>query len=392
DLTDKPIINTQICYLGHTNTHSHNIIRQNLHKTFKYRKNATNLSVGARYCPSIEDKVVKFADKQRHQFFLENEGKDTQELYVQGLSTSLPVEAQQKVYSSIEGLENVEILRDAYAIEYDCIDPTQLTPSLMSKNIKGLFFAGQINGTSGYEEAAAQGIVAGINASLWIKSKPPLIFDRYQSYIGVMIDDLTTQGTQEPYRMMTSRAEQRLRLRQDNSWLRLTPIGIQLGLVCDRRKELYQSRLIQLDKVRKLIGHRLELSELSTLIDNGALTLSQSTVLTVQNFIKINEVDAQTVCKLKVFQNYDKIVIHTLVAETKYAGYIERLDRELKEISRLQILKITITDYTGIPGLSNEAIEKLNKIQPIDIAQASRISGVTPSDINALIIKLKSIK
>lgn len=389
DMTSEPLKNRQICYLGHTNPECHDTIRANLHLTFKYRKNPTNISVGARYCPSIEDKVVKFADKSRHQFFLENEGEDTDELYVQGLSTSLPVEAQQKVYSSIVGLENVEIMRDAYAIEYDCIDSTQLDSTLMSKSIPGLFFAGQICGTSGYEEAAAQGIVAGINSSRWLDKKEPVYFDRNFSYIGVMVDDLVVQGTIEPYRMMTSRAEHRLRIRQDNSWLRLTPIGISIGLVDDERLDVYNKRLAQTNEIIKFKNHKLDIEELKTILDLEKITLSPTTPLTVENFIKINEVDANTVAKLEVFKNFDKIVVHNFVAEIKYSGYIQRLDRELKEIERLQSLKINLKTFENIPGLSHEAVEKLNKINPKDIAQASRISGVTPSDINALIIKLK---
>jgi tRNA uridine 5-carboxymethylaminomethyl modification enzyme len=393
DMTTTPISNTQICYLGHTNTHSHDIIRAHLHLTFKYSKHSTSYSVGARYCPSIEDKVVKFADKDRHQFFLEQEGDSTQELYVQGLSTSLPVEAQQRVYSSIQGLQDVEILRDAYAIEYDCIDPTQLTSALMSKVIPGLFLAGQINGTSGYEEAAAQGILAGINASLWLEQQSPLVLDRYGSYIGVLIDDLVVQGTNEPYRMMTSRVEQRLRLRQDNSWLRLTPMGIQIGLVDQARQALYHKRLQQLLEIRQLSNLKLDIEQARQLIDFNQLTMGQhpNAMQTVEHFVKINEVDANTVARLDILKDYDKVVVHTWVAEIKYAGYIERLDRELREIVRLQSLKITLKDYQGIPGLSKEATEKLNKIQPLDIAQASRISGVTTSDINALIIWLKKI-
>ncbi|MDR3022216.1 MAG: tRNA uridine-5-carboxymethylaminomethyl(34) synthesis enzyme MnmG [Clostridiales bacterium] len=382
DLTTKPLKNTSVCYLGRTSCSTHELIKQHLHLTFKYNKQSEDLSVGARYCPSIEDKVVRFADKTSHQFFLESEGEQTEELYVQGLSTSLPVDVQQKVYSSIEGLNDVEILRDAYAIEYDCIDPTTLTPNLMSKKVDGLFFAGQLNGTSGYEEAAAQGLVAGINASMYLSNKPYVYFDRHLSYIGVMIDDLVTQGTDEPYRMMTSRAEQRLRLRQDNSWMRLTPLGIELGLVCKKREKRYKALLRQFVQLMAKSEDKLN-------ADTVLKHIGVTSTMTVKDFIKRVDVNVEQLAKMDVFSKFDVRALNAFVAEQKYEGYIERLDRELKEVQRLEKMTISIDSFDSIPGLSSEAIEKLQRIRPQNIGQASRISGVTPSDINALIVFLK---
>ena len=387
-LSKKVHAKKRCCYLGYTNEKTHEIIRDNLSLAPKY--SGLIHGTGARYCPSIEDKIVRFADKSRHQFFLEPEGEGTEEMYVQGLSTSLPAFVQLDMYRSIKGFENLEIMRDAYAIEYDCINPLELFPTLMHKKIKGLFFAGQINGTSGYEEAAAQGIVAGINAAMYLSGKTPVVLTRDNSYIGVLIDDLVTVGTDEPYRMMTSRAEFRLSLRQDNADLRLTPIGRKAGLVTDRRWKAY------LKKVKSLNAAREKLNEVmppKSLTDMFAAAGEQPPVTgyTVESVIKRPLITPELFIRFSdIFDGIDKAALQQLFVEVKYSGYLGRAEKTRAEQKRLENSSLPAdTDYRSIKGLRLEAAEKLNKIKPLSIGQAARISGVTPADVNVLIVNLK---
>ncbi|MBR2967269.1 MAG: tRNA uridine-5-carboxymethylaminomethyl(34) synthesis enzyme MnmG [Clostridia bacterium] len=380
-LSDK-IENRTICYLGYTNSTTHDIIRENLDKTARVL--GLVKGAGARYCPSIEDKIVRFSDKERHQFFLEPEGEDTQEMYVQGISTSLPASVQLDVYRSISGFENVHIMRDAYAIEYDCIDPTELYPTLMSKRIDGLYFAGQINGTSGYEEAAAQGIVAGINAALKLEGKEQIIFGRENSYIGVLIDDLVTKGTDEPYRMMTSRSEYRLCLRQDNADLRLTPIAIQVGLATSERIDKFNLKLKDIQAATQRLSVKIDKQVVSAVLgeDVGSHTVGQlikRTSLTPKQFAEISD----------VFSDLSLPAVRDLFISCRYEGYLVRQEKARKEQARLENMQLAVDDYTLVKGLRTEAAEKLNKIKPLTIGQASRISGVNPADVNVLILTVK---
>lgn len=370
------------CFLGYTNAVTHDIIRQNLDLTA--RKLGLVVGAGARYCPAIEDKIVRFADKERHQFFLEPEGQDTQEMYVQGISTSLPADVQLDVYRSIEGFENIHIMRDAYAIEYDCIDPTSLYATLMSKRYDGLFFAGQINGTSGYEEAAAQGIVAGINAALKLEGKEQIVFGRDNSYIGVLIDDLVTKGTDEPYRMMTSRSEYRLCLRQDNADLRLTPIAIEVGLASKERIDRFNQKQRDIEQAQSRLSVKIDRAIVAEILgeDVGTLTAEQlikRTALSPVDFAKISN----------VFDGLCLPAVRDVFIRLRYEGYLIRQEKARKEQSRLENMQLSVTDYTTVKGLRAEAAEKLNRIRPLTIGQASRISGVNPADVNVLILTVK---
>ncbi len=386
-LSRKVKATARCCYLGYTNEETHDVIRQNLHLSPKY--SGLIDGVGARYCPSIEDKVVRFADKSRHQFFLEPEGEGTQEMYVQGLSSGLPAHVQRTLYSSIEGFENVEIMRDAYAIEYDCINPLELYPTLMHKKVKGLFFAGQINGTSGYEEAAAQGIVAGINGARYFKKEKPLVLTRDNSYIGVLIDDLVTVGTDEPYRMMTSRAEFRLSLRQDNADVRLTPIGREVGLVSDVRWRRFKRKMREMERARALLKTNLPPSvtkdvfvrygETAPMVGLSAEAVIKRAFVTPSVFSQMSD----------IFDSFDKSAIEQLFVEIKYEGYLARAEKARAEQKRLEnsVLPSEL-DYRNVRGLRLEAAEKLDKIKPLSVGQAARISGVTPADVNVLIMNL----
>lgn len=390
-LSKKVNAKKRCCYLGYTNEKTHEVIRENLSLSPKY--SGLIHGTGARYCPSIEDKIVRFADKERHQFFLEPEGEGTEEMYVQGISTGLPAFVQPEIYRSIRGFENVEIMRDAYAIEYDCINPLELYPTLMHKKIKGLFFAGQINGTSGYEEAAAQGIVAGINAARYYKKLPPVVLTRDNSYIGVLIDDLVTVGTDEPYRMMTSRAEFRLSLRQDNADLRLTPIGREAGLVTDKRWKKYLQKVKSLEIARGKLSTVLPPDKLKDLFA-AAGEEPPKTGYTVESVARRPSITPELFVKYSdIFGNIDKSVIEQLFVEIKYEGYLNRAEKARAEQKRLENSALDPdTDYSAVKGLRLEAAEKLNRIKPLSIGQAARISGVTPADVNVLIVSLQSKK
>lgn len=381
------------CWLTYTNENTHNIIRENLHRSAMY--GGLIKGTGPRYCPSIEDKVVKFSDKERHQIFIEPEGEDTEEMYVQGMSTSLPEEIQIKMYRTIPGLENCEIMRTAYAIEYDCIDATQLKLSLEFKNIKGLFSAGQFNGSSGYEEAAAQGIVAGINSALFVKEKEPLILDRSDAYIGVLIDDLVTKGSSEPYRMMTSRAEFRLILRQDNADQRLTEKGYNIGLIS---KERYQKFLLKREMIEKEIDRITNIiippsKNVLDFLDKNESTRIKSGVR-LSDLLKRPELDYFKLLEIddsRPFLSYD--VCEQVNIQIKYEGYIKQQLNQVNQFKKLEKRLIPDNiDYNNIKNLRIEAIQKLNKVKPISIGHASRITGVSPADISVLLIYLEQLK
>lgn len=381
------------CYLTYTNQKTHDIIRANLHRSPLYAGMIEG--TGPRYCPSIEDKVVRFSDKERHQVFIEPMGEDTDEMYVQGMSSSLPEDVQIAMYRTLPGLENAEFTRPAYAIEYDCIDPSELKLSLEYKKIENLFFAGQANGTSGYEEAASQGLIAGINATLKLKGKDPIILDRSQAYIGVLIDDIVTKGTNEPYRMMTSRAEYRLLLRQDNADLRLTEIGHEIGLISDKRYEDFVNkknnieeeinRIKQLTiKPTKQVNEFLSKNNSSTI--SAGVKLADLLKRTELNYEKLAEIDEER-------PNLTKAEAQEVEIQAKYEGYIKMQEEQVKKFKKLEDKHLSEEiDYNSIKGLRLEAQQKLNKVKPRSIGQASRISGVSPADVSVLLIYLEQQK
>lgn len=375
----------QPCYLTYTNENTHRIIRENLDRSPLF--NGMIQSLGPRYCPSIETKVDRFRDKERHQIFLEPEGADTNEIYVQGMSTSLPHDVQKAMYRSINGLENCEFIRYAYAIEYDCIDSLDLLPTLQYKRVKGLYSAGQINGTSGYEEAAAQGLMAGINASLYLQGKDPFVLRRDQAYIGVLIDDLVTKGTDEPYRMMTSRAEYRIFLRQDNADVRLTELGRAVGLVDDYRYEVFRKKLETVNRAREVFTQIHSPKEVRDFVISYGGDLNSG--ISYEGMVKRGIPLADIIERFNVFKDLPYDVIETLETDAKYSGYLDRGLSEIARAKRLEDKKIPDDiDYARLDGLRLEAREKLNKVRPLNLGQAGRISGVNPADIAVLMVYL----
>lgn len=385
--------NKVVCHISYTNEQTKEVIQKNIHRSPLYAGKIEG--VGPRYCPSIEDKIVRFADKPRHQLFIEPCGLDTEEMYIQGMSSSLPEEVQLEFYHTIKGLENALIMRSAYAIEYDCIDPLQLDATLEFANYPGLYGAGQFNGSSGYEEAAAQGLIAGINAALRVKGKKPFILDRASSYIGTLIDDLVTKGVSDPYRMMTSRSEYRLILRQDNADTRLTPLGREIGLISDSRWQSF----IEKQEQKKAEYKRLKKTVISPSDELNEILVSRETSpvttgIRLIDLIKRPQLGYDALKDIdRTRPDLDPNIFEQVEIEVKYEGYIKRQEAQIEQMRRLENKSLPKnTDYNTIAGLRLEAQEKLNKIKPQNIGQVSRISGVSPADISVLVIWLSQLK
>ena len=390
-LTDKAVNNQVYCYLTYTNERTHEILRKNLHRA--PMANGIIEGVGPRYCPSIESKIIRFPDKDRHQLFLEPEGLNTQEYYVQGMSTSMPADVQIEFLHTIQGLENAKIMRYGYAIEYDCINPLQLKPTLEFKNISGFFSAGQSNGTSGYEEAAAQGIIAGINAAAFVKNTEPLNLKRSESYIGVLIDDLVTKGTNEPYRMMTSRAEYRLLLRQDNADLRLTPHAIRIGLASPERIKKFEQKHSEIQNATDTLNKFTitPSTEINQKLINAGIGEIHNT-MSLAELMRRPNVTYELLSKIFTLPKISKISAKQVEISFFYAGYIQKQTELAEKMDRLEskIIPANI-DYNSMQNLRMEAREKLSQIRPRSIGQASRISGVSPADISVLIVWLETM-
>ena len=391
--TDKPTENKVKCYISWTNEKTKQIILDNIHRSPMYSGKIEG--IGPRYCPSLEDKIVRFSDKKRHQLFIEPCGMDTEEMYLQGMSSSLPEDVQIKFYHSIKGLENCIVMRPAYAIEYFCADPVQMDSTLEFREFPGLYGAGQFNGSSGYEEAAAQGLVAGINAALKIQGKEPMVLDRASSYTGTLIDDLVTKGCNDPYRMMTSRSEYRLILRQDNADTRLTPIGRRIGLINDERWEKFNKKQelmkAELERIRKTV---ISPSDTLNEILRSNNTSEVTTGIRLVELLKRPELDYEKLSPIDTTRpDIDPNIFEQTETEIKYEGYIKRQLIIIDQVRRLEQKKLPKDiDYSTIDGLRLEAREKLNKVRPENIGQASRISGVSPADISVLVIYLASVR
>ncbi len=388
--TEKIEIDQVPCYLTYTNEETHRIINENMERSPLYTGDV--VGVGPRYCPSIETKVMRFADKPKHQIFMEPEGLNTSEVYVQGMSSCLPEDVQIALYRTVPGMENVEFMRSAYAIEYDCIYPTRLKASLESKDIKGLFFGGQINGTSGYEEAAAQGLIAGVNAVRAIEGKEPVILDRSQAYIGVLIDDIITKGTEEPYRMMTSRSEYRLLLRQDNADLRLTPIGYEIGLISDERYSAFLQKKAAVEREKeRLTQLTIKPGEHTNKVLEGIGSSPIKSGVTLAELIRRPEVGYANTAELDPERPVlSDAVCEQVEVQIKYDGYIKKQIAQVEQFKKMEKKLIPENiDYSAIGGLRLEAVEKLTDIQPKSMGQASRISGVSPADLSVLLIYLE---
>ncbi len=383
----KKVKNKKVCYLGYTSSAMHDCIRENISRAPLYSGKING--IGPRYCPSIEDKIMRFSDKERHQLFLEPETENSDEVYVQGISSSMPTDVQRKMYSLIPGFEQVKIMRFAYAIEYDCINATELKNNLESKKISGLFFAGQVNGTSGYEEAAAQGIMAGINAERYIDNLSPFVLGRNQAYIGVLIDDLITKDIIEPYRMMTSRAEYRLILRQDNCDIRLTELGRKIGLVDDKRYRIFKKKLKQIEEVNSTLNTMCNPEKLTPLFTEKGESIPKSG-LALKECIKRNNITIFDIAShFNLFSDIPKNVLDYINTEIKYEGYIKKELEYIEKNQHIENLSLPDIDYSTINGLRIEARQKLNKFKPTTLGQAKRIDGVSPSDINVLLVYLK---
>ena len=385
--TTQPLKNKICCYITHTDEKIHSIIRSNMSRSPLYSGQIKG--IGPRYCPSIEDKVVKFQDKDRHQIVLEPEGVDTHEIYVNGMSTSLPIDVQREILSSMKGLESAQMIRPGYAIEYDFVQPTELHPSLETKKVEGFFFAGQINGTTGYEEAAAQGLVAGINAALKVKGEEPLVLNRADAYIGIMVDDLVTKGTNEPYRMFTSRAEFRLNLRIDNADERLTPVGRRIGLVTGEHWNQFLERRARIARLRELVQTSRVNTEHSFFVSRGLEFRSRPSFIELVRRPEIHLADliAEGVIETETLRREDIVSLETSI---KYEGYLKQQEREVEKLRKAESKRLPPDlDYAAMPGLSREIVEKLNRIRPQSIAHASRIPGITPASISILLFHLE---